>query len=100
MIATGEMHTVRDFLTEAARALDMPLTFDGSGVNETARDAAGRVLARVNPKYYRPVEVHALCGDASKARTVLGWKPTVSFSELVTMMARHDASVPYHAEAA
>ena len=90
VIATGEMHTVREFLTEAARAIEMPLSFEGTGIDEVAKDASGRVMLRINPKYYRPVEVHALQGDASKAERILGWKPTTTFAQLVTMMAQAD----------
>ena len=90
VIATGNMHTVREFLTEAARAIEMPLSFEGVGVDEVAKDRKGRVIVRVNPKFYRPVEVNALQGDSTRAKKVLGWEPKTTFSDLVTMMARAD----------
>jgi GDPmannose 4,6-dehydratase len=74
VIATGEMHSVREFLDEAAACLSM----DWQDVVE------------IDPKYYRPAEVDALCGDASKAREQLGWVPTVTFSELVRIMIEAD----------
>jgi GDPmannose 4,6-dehydratase len=90
VIATGESHTVRDFLKAAASALDMKLVFEGKGLDEVVKDEQGRVIVRVNPKFYRPNEVDALRGDASKAKKVLGWKPRHSFKQLVAMMVQSD----------
>jgi len=90
VIATGEMHTVREFVTHAAEALDMPITFEGRGLDEVGKDAAGKIIVRVNPKFYRPTEVDALRGDATKAAQVLGWKPSVTFGQLARMMAEAD----------
>lgn len=90
VIATGESHTVREFFEAAAAALDMPISWKGKGLREVARDAHGKVILRINKKYYRPTEVDYLLGDSSKARKELGWKPKHSFSELVTMMAQAD----------
>lgn len=77
VIATGESHSVREFLIEAARLLDI----DWEKVVE------------VDEQYYRPTEVESLCGDATKARTQLGWKPKVSFKALVQMMVEHDLKI-------
>lgn len=90
VVATGEIHTVRDFLTAAATALNMPLSFEGKGLKEVGRDARGKIVVSVNPKFYRPQEVDALRGDSAKARRVLGWKPRVTFEGLVEMMVRSD----------
>ena len=92
VIATGEMHTVREFCTKAFAEAGMRLEWRGCGVSEQGVDAAtGRVLVEVDPKYFRPCEVDQLLGDPSKARRVLGWNPTkTSFDELVRIMVRHD----------
>ena len=92
VIATGEMHTVREFCTKAFAEAGMQLEWCGCGVSEQGVDVAtGRVLVEVDPKYFRPCEVDQLLGDPSKARRVLGWNPTkTSFDELVRIMVRHD----------
>lgn len=90
VIATGETHSVREFLAAAARALEMPLTFRGKGVDEVALDERGRVVVRVNKKFYRPREVRALRGDPRRAARDLKWKPHTTFEELVGIMARAD----------
>ena len=92
VIATGEMHTVREFCTKAFAEAGMQLEWRGCGVSEQGVDVAtGRVLVEVDPKYFRPCEVDQLLGDPSKARRVLGWNPTkTSFDELVRIMVRHD----------
>ena len=90
VISTGQSHTVRDFVNLAAAALDMKLVWQGSGLGETATDEKGRVILRINPKYYRPQEVNYLLGDSSAARKELGWEPKCSFAELVKMMAAAD----------
>lgn len=92
VIATGEMHTVREFATKAFAAVGIDLEWRGRGVDEIGVDkATGRVLVEVDPKYFRPCEVEQLLGDPTKARTKLGWNPTkTSFDELVRIMAEHD----------
>lgn len=90
VIATGEQYSVRDFVLAAAQELDMPITFEGEGVDEVGRDADGRVIVSVDPHYFRPAEVETLLGDPSKARTVLGWTPQITFEELVREMAQSD----------
>ena len=90
VIATGEQYSVRDFVNETARELEMKLAWEGKGVEERARDAQGRTVVAVDPRYFRPTEVEALLGDASRARARLGWKPRVSFRELVAEMVRAD----------
>lgn len=91
VIATGEMHTVREFCTLAFREAGINLTWQGEGVDEKGVDEQGRVLVEVDPKYFRPTEVEQLCGDPTKARTMLGWNPRkTSFEQLVKIMVEHD----------
>jgi GDPmannose 4,6-dehydratase len=91
VIATGENHTVREFAEKAFAILDMKIQWSGEGQGETGTDtASGRVVVRVDPKYYRPTEVELLLGDPSKAAKKLGWKTTVSFDKLVELMIRAD----------
>jgi GDPmannose 4,6-dehydratase len=88
--ATNEMHTVREFCQHAFSTLDLPLTFEGEGVNEVGRDASGQVRVRVNPAYFRPAEVELLIGNPAKAKRELGWEPKVTFAELVKIMTEAD----------
>jgi GDPmannose 4,6-dehydratase len=90
VIATGIQYSVRDFVDTAARELGIELHWEGSGVDEKGYDSSGRCLVAVDPRYFRPTEVDSLLGDASKAHRKLGWKPRVSFEELVAEMVRED----------
>ena len=92
VIATGEMHTVREFCTLAFAEAGIDIKWEGTGVEEKGIDkATGRVLVEVDPKYFRPAEVEQLLGDPTKARTLLGWNPRkTSFEELVKLMVEHD----------
>ncbi len=92
VIATGEMHTVREFCTLAFAEAGIDIKWEGTGVEEKGIDkATGRVLVEVDPKYFRPAEVEQLLGDPTKARTLLGWNPTkTSFRELIRIMVEHD----------
>lgn len=90
VIATGEQHSVREFVEAVCKELGMKIAWRGAGVNEKGYDGAGRCVVAVDPRYFRPAEVDALLGDASKARKKLGWKPKVKFQELVAEMARED----------
>jgi GDPmannose 4,6-dehydratase len=91
VLATGETTTIRDFFTAAGAALDMDVQWDGEGEEETATDAkTGKLLMKVNPKFYRPAEVELLIGDPTKAREKLGWVPKVDVRELAKMMALSD----------
>ena len=92
VIATGEMHPVREFCTLAFAEAGINLRWEGEGVDEKGIDSAtGKVLVQVDPKYFRPAEVEQLLGDPTKARTLLGWNPTkTSFPELVRRMVKHD----------
>ena len=90
VIATGVQYSVREFVDAAAAELGMRLAWEGSGVDQKARDAAGKVVVAVDPRYFRPTEVETLLGDPSKAKRLLGWTPKISFQELVAEMARED----------
>jgi GDPmannose 4,6-dehydratase len=92
VIATGEMHTVREFTTLAFSEIGIQLEWIGQGVDEKGIDKnTGKVVVEVDPKYFRPTEVEQLLGNPTKARTVLGWNPTkTSFEELVRIMAKSD----------
>ncbi|MFP8878160.1 MAG: GDP-mannose 4,6-dehydratase, partial [Myxococcota bacterium] len=91
VIATGEMHSVREFIECAAPVAGFDIQWEGSGRDEVGRDAkTGAVVIDVDPRYYRPAEVEQLQGDPSKAREKLGWQTRVSFSELVELMMKAD----------
>jgi GDPmannose 4,6-dehydratase len=90
VIATGRQHSVRDFVSLAARELGMTLTWRGSGVDECGYDERGRCIVSVDPRYFRPTEVETLLGDASKARERLGWVAKTPFEDLVAEMVQED----------
>jgi GDPmannose 4,6-dehydratase len=91
VLATGEMHSVREFIEKAFAMKDFEIEWKGEGVDEVGIDKkTGRVLVKIDPKYFRPAEVEQLLGNSTKARTVLGWKPKITFDELVKVMVLHD----------
>jgi GDPmannose 4,6-dehydratase len=90
VIATGEQHSIREFVEAAARELDFSLRWSGTGVNERGYDAFGNCIVRIDPHYLRPAEVDSLMGHAAKAQARLGWRPRVTFRELVREMAAAD----------
>lgn len=91
VIATGETHTVREFVEEACAAFEIPFAWEGSGREERGIDtSSGKTIVRLDEHYLRPAEVDILQGDASKAKRVLGWEPKVGFRELVQIMAEYD----------
>jgi len=91
VLATGEMHTVREFVEEAFGFYNEKLVWEGTGVDEKARlVTSGRVVVAIDPEYYRPTDVEMLRGDASKAERELGWKPKVKFKELVRIMMEEE----------
>ena len=91
VIATGEMHSVREFIERAFALVHRPLAWQGKAEKEVGKCAkTGRVLVRVDPRYYRPAEVEQLLGNPAKARRKLGWTPTVKFPELVRIMVAGD----------
>jgi len=90
VIATGEQHSVREFVEIAALELGMRISWQGQGEDEAGIDQEGRMIVRVDPRYFRPAEVETLLGDPSKAKEKLGWKPHVDFRKLVAEMVRED----------
>ncbi|MBZ9940472.1 GDP-mannose 4,6-dehydratase [Mesorhizobium sp. BR1-1-13] len=90
VIATGEQHSVREFVTLAAAELDIQVRWEGKGVDEKGYDTNGRCIVAVDPAYFRPTEVETLLGDPSKARRNLGWEPKTKFIDLVKEMIRED----------
>jgi GDPmannose 4,6-dehydratase len=91
VIATGETHTIKDFVNVAFESSGLPLEWRGEGKDELGIcQKTGDVLVQIDPKYYRPTEVGLLCGDASKAKRVLGWEPKIKFAELVDIMVKAD----------
>ena len=94
VIATGEQHSVREFVERVAGELGQTIEWRGEGVNEEGVDpATGRVVVKVDPRYFRPAEVESLIGDSTKARTKLGWRPEISFESLVQEMVTADVEL-------
>lgn len=90
VIATGEQHSIREFVEAAAGELAISLSWRGAGADEKGYDEFGKCIVRVDPHYLRPAEVDSLIGHAAKAHTKLGWKPRVTFGELVREMVAAD----------
>jgi GDPmannose 4,6-dehydratase len=90
VIATGESYSVRDFVEAVGKELGIEITWKGEGLNEIGVDQNGKTVIKIEEKYFRPHEVDFLQGDSTKARTKLGWKPKVSFNQLVKMMVDSD----------
>jgi len=91
VIATGDQHSVRQFVEAAAPYFGMKICWYGKGLTETGIDTvSGRTVVRVDPKYFRPAEVETLLGDSSKAQRVLGWAPKNNFADLVRDMCEHE----------
>ncbi len=91
VIATGEQHSVREFVDIAARELGITINWEGEGVNEKGINAAnGKTIIAVDTRYFRPTEVDTLLGDSSKGKKKLGWKPKISFTNLVKEMVQAD----------
>ncbi len=91
VIAMGQNHSVREFAEKAAKILDFEIEWQGEGVKEKGVDSnTGKVIIEVVPKFYRPLDVHDLLGDPSKAKEILKWSPKVSFEELIEIMVKAD----------
>ena len=91
VVATGEMHTVREFIERSFAYLGRPLEWRGEGVDETGIDTTtGKTVVRIDPRYFRPAEVEQLLGNPARAKEKLGWEPEVKFEELVKIMVDHD----------
>jgi len=90
VIATGEQHSVREFIEITAKKIDIEISWQGSEEKEEGRDQEGNCIIKIDPKYYRPTEVEELLGDPTKAKEQLGWSPKVKFDELVEEMIAAD----------
>ena len=94
VLATGETHTVREFLEEAAKILGFNLKWEGEGINEKGVDEnTGKVIVEIDPKYFRPAEVDLLIGDYAKAKSELAWEPQTKFKDLVKLMTESDLEI-------
>jgi GDPmannose 4,6-dehydratase len=89
VIGTGETHSVREFIEESFKVVDMPIRWEGKGIEEVGKNG-DKVVVKVSPKYYRPAEVDLLMSDPSKAKKEIGWEAKTSFKELVNMMVKSD----------
>lgn len=91
VVASGEGHTVREFIEKAFSVAGREIVWEGEGVKEEGKDKkTGRVMVKVNPQFFRPIDTKDLVGDCTKARTVLGWTRELTFSQLVLRMVQYD----------
>ena len=91
VVATGEMHTVREFIEKSFECVGRKIEWQGKGVDEVGIDSTtSKVVMRIDKRYFRPTEVEQLLGDPSKAKRQLGWEPQVKFEELVKIMTEAD----------
>jgi GDPmannose 4,6-dehydratase len=94
VVATGETHTVRQFVESAFRKVGINVAWSGQEVNEVGKDeTTGKTVVRVDPQFFRPAEVDYLIGDYAKAQRDLGWHPKTNFQDLVGLMVEHDLSI-------
>ncbi len=94
VVATGETHTVREFIEEACKVLDIDLEWKGKGVDEKGIDKkTGERIIEIDPRYFRPTDVQLLLGDASKAKKILGWEAKTKFKDLVKVMIDGDMDI-------
>lgn len=93
VLATGQTHSVREFIQAAFKHIGHDIEWQGQGVDEVGiSSTTNKAVIKIDPKFFRPTEVDTLCGDASKAKQLLGWKPKISFQELVKEMVEYDLS--------
>ena len=93
VMATGESHTVREFVDLAFSNLNMQLEWEGEGINEKGANKNGKIRVEIDKHYFRPTEVDSLLGDASYAQKLIGWEPQIDFETLVTEMVEHDLNL-------
>ena len=97
VVATGETHSIREFIEAACDELNVKIEWSGSELDEVCTDVAtGNPIVKINPEFYRPAEVDVLIGNSTKAREILGWTPKIAFGELVKRMVRGDCNVALH----
>ena len=91
VLATGEQHTVREFVEEAFKCINKEITWKGEGINEVGKEkGSDRILVKVSKEFFRPIEAENFLGDYSKAKRVLGWEPKTKFEDLVKIMVKND----------
>ncbi len=91
VLATGETHSVREFIEETAKVLNIDLIWQGKGLNEVGINKENKqVIIEIDPNYYRPTEIDVLLGDYSKAKKAFGWEPGISFKNMIKIMVEHD----------
>jgi GDPmannose 4,6-dehydratase len=90
VIATGVQYSVKDFINAACDELEIQIRWEGAGINEKAFNHDNKCIIAIDPGYFRPAEVETLLGDATKAKTSLGWTPKIKFNELVAEMVYAD----------
>ena len=91
VLATGKSHTVRDFVERAFKILDVEIIWEGKDQKEIGIDKkSGKILVKVDPSYFRPTEVNVLCGDAKKAKDILGWESKTNLEQLIEIMVKAD----------
>jgi GDPmannose 4,6-dehydratase len=84
VVATGQAYLIKDVINKIFELVDIPLTWHGYGLQEHATSLSGNTVVRIDPKYFRPAEVDYLCGDSSKIRETLGWKPSYTFNDILS----------------
>ena len=95
VLSTNEYHSVREFIEKSFSIYSIEISWRGSGLDEVGYDKkTGNILIRISSKYFRPTEVDFLFGDCTKAKNILGWKPTISFDQLVSEMVHSDSTLP------
>ena len=94
VIASGEQHTVREFIDIASKELNMKIIWKGKGLKEIG-SYNGKNIIKIDPRYFRPTEVETLLGDASKAKRKLNWEPKITFKKLIKEMIREDLKLAY-----
>lgn len=93
VVSTNETHAIREFVEKAFACVDIKITWEGEGLQEVGKTQDGKVVVRVDAKYFRPTEVDLLLGDSTKIRNALGWKPECSFDKLVSDMVKSDVEI-------
>jgi GDPmannose 4,6-dehydratase len=93
VLATGEAISVREFVEKTFNLVGISITWSGKGIDEVGKDQSGIVRIQINPVYFRPTEVPFLLGDASKARSILGWQPKYKIDDLVREMVESEKNI-------